>query len=43
MPGPKNRVSRTIRELLLDYYVGESEKYARMTRDDFGRIYKKNG
>ena len=31
-------VSRTIRELLLDYYVGESEKYARMTRDDFGRI-----
>jgi beta-lactamase class A len=34
-------VSRTIRELLLDYYVGESEKYARMTRDDFGRIYKK--
>ena len=34
------RISRTIRELLLDYYVGESEKYVRMTRDDVGRIYK---
>lgn len=32
-------VGRTIRELLLDYYVGESRKYSSMPKDEFARRY----
>lgn len=32
-------VGRTVRALLLDYYVGESEKYRSMPKDEFSRIY----
>ncbi len=32
-------VGRTVRELLLDYYVGESERYRTMPKDEFSRIY----
>jgi beta-lactamase class A len=32
-------VGRTVRELLLDYYVGESEKYRSLPKDEFSRLY----
>ena len=32
-------VGRTIRELLLDYYVGDSRKYSSMSKDEFARVY----
>jgi beta-lactamase class A len=32
-------VGRTIRELLLDYYVGDSRKYLSMPMDEFARVY----
>jgi len=32
-------VGRTIRELLLDYYVGDSRKYLSMPKDEFARVY----
>lgn len=32
-------VGRTIRELLLDYYVGDSRKYSSMPKDEFARVH----
>ncbi len=32
-------IGRTVRELLLDYYVGESRKYLSMPKDKFSRVY----
>jgi beta-lactamase class A len=33
------RVDRTIRELLLDYFIGDARKYASMPKDEFSRLY----
>ncbi|HEX2695593.1 MAG TPA: serine hydrolase, partial [Acidobacteriota bacterium] len=34
-------VGRTIRELLLDYYVGDSPKFLSMPKDEFARLYER--
>jgi beta-lactamase class A len=35
------RVGRTIRELLLDYFIGDSRKYAATPKDQFARLYER--
>ncbi len=35
------RVGRTIRELLLDYFIGDSRKYASTPKDEFARLYER--
>ena len=34
-------VGRTIRELLLDYYVGDSRNYLSMPKDEFARLFER--
>jgi beta-lactamase class A len=34
-------VGRTIRELLLDYYVGDSRNFLSMSKDEFARLYER--